>query len=174
MLKRLLTLALILTAGSSALAHNCADHSSSAGAEAQVLDLEKMCEANSDARADRHAKKPLFKRLGKENKIHALTKEIVRLHLKNDAIKHLVDERYADHLAKRVAEFVISGTGGPAIYEGPSLSHSHEHMQLSNADFMAAGADVIQAMKNLGHGQDEIDEVVCILVSLRDQVVLAD
>ncbi len=171
MLKRLITLALILTASSSALAHNCASHS---GADAQVLDLEKMCEANSDARADRHAKKSLYKRLGKEKKIHALTKEIVRLHLVNDDIKHLVDERYADHLAKRVAEFVISGTGGPSVYEGPSLSHSHEHMELSNADFMAAGADVIQAMKNLGHGQEEIDEVVCILVSLRDQVVLAN
>jgi hemoglobin len=143
-------------------------------ADAQVLGLEEMCEANADARSDRHAYKSLFKRLGKEDKIHDLTREIVRLHLVNDAIKHLVDARYADHLAKRVAEFIISGTGGPSVYEGPSLAHSHERMQLTNADFMAAGSDVIQAMKNLGHGQNEIDEMVCILVSLRDQVVLAN
>jgi len=141
-------------------------------ASAQVRDLEKMCEANSSDRTERHARQSLFQRLGGEKKIHKLTAEIIRLHLENDAIKHLVDERYADHLAKRVAEFIISGTGGPAVYEGPSLTHSHERMQLTNADFMAAGADVIQSMMNLGYGQDEIDEVVCILVSLRDQVVL--
>jgi truncated hemoglobin YjbI len=145
---------------------------STSDADGHVRDLEAMCEASSHARADRQADKSLFERLGKDAKIHVLTREIVRLHLANDAIKHLVDERYADHLAKRVAEFIISGTGGEPIYNGPSLSHSHEHLKLTNADFMAAGGDVIQAMKNLGYGQDEIDEVVCILVSLRDQVVL--
>ncbi len=45
-------------------------------------------------------------------------------------------------------------------------------MKLTNADFMTAGADVIQAMKNLEYGQNEIDEVVCALVGLRSQVVL--
>jgi hypothetical protein len=44
-------------------------------------------------------------------------------------------------------------------------------MGLTNDDFMNAGVDIIQAMKNLGHGQEEIDEMVCILISLRDQVV---
>lgn len=46
-------------------------------------------------------------------------------------------------------------------------------MRLTNADFMAAAGDVIQAMKNLGHRQQEIDEVVCTLVALRPMVVLA-
>jgi hemoglobin len=165
MLKRILVLILALSAASSALAE-------SKEADAQVYDLEQMCEANSGDRTKRHADKSLYERLGKDKKIHTLTSEIVRLHLVNPTIKHLVDERYADHLAMRVAEFVISGTGGPAVYEGPSLHHSHEHMNLSNGDFMAAGSDVIQAMTNLGYGQNEIDEMVCILVSLRDQVVV--
>jgi len=165
MLNRFIILVLALSVAGFALAEKT-------DADAQVYDLEKMCAANADDRAYRHSSKSLYHRLGKDKKIHELTSEIVRLHLENPSIKHLVDERYADHLAKRVAEFVISGTGGPAVYEGPSLSHSHEHLKLSNGDFMAAGADVIQAMKNLGYGQNEIDEVVCILVSLRDQVVL--
>ncbi len=165
MMKRLLILILAISVASQVLA-------ATKDADAQVSDLEQMCEANSGDRTKRHADKSLYERLGKDKKIHALTQEIVRLHLLNPSIKHLVDERYADHLAKRVAEFVISGTGGPAVYEGPSLHHSHEHLELSNGDFMAAGSDVIQAMTNLGYGQNEIDEMVCILVSLRDQVVL--
>ncbi len=30
----------------------------------------------------------------------------------------------------------------------------------------------VMAMQSMGYGQDEIDEIVCILVSLKDQVVL--
>ncbi|MBC8366110.1 group 1 truncated hemoglobin [bacterium] len=165
MLKRIFILILALFAAGTALAEKT-------DADAQVYDLEQMCEGNSGDRSKRQASKSLYQRLGKDKKIHTLTSEIVRLHSVNPAIKHLIDERYADHLAMRVAEFIISGTGGPAVYEGPSLTHSHDHMNLSNADFMAAGSDVIKAMTNLGYGQNEIDEMVCILVSLRDQVVL--
>jgi len=78
-------------------------------------------------------------------------------------------------VSKRVADFMISGMGGPAVYKNrPTLPDSHRHMKLTNADFMAAGADVIQAMKNLEYGQNEIDEVVCALVGLRPMVVLGD
>lgn len=142
--------------------------------DAQVSSLEQMCEASADARSERQTTTTLYERLGKDEKIHALTAEIISLHLQNDAIKHFVDPKHADDLAKGVAEFFIAGTGGPQVYGGPSLRASHEHLQLTNADFMSAGADVMQAMKNLGYGQNEIDEVVCILVELRDQVVLAD
>lgn len=140
----------------------------------QVAGLEAMCAANADARSARHAKTPLFERLGGEEGIHALTRELVRLHLENDDIDYMFKDLDAEKVAHRVALFVISGTGGPVKYDGPELKVSHADMGLTNADFMAAGIDVVQAMKNLDYGQDEIDEVVCILVSLRDQVVLPE
>lgn len=141
----------------------------------QVAGLEAMCAANAGARAARHKETPLFERLGGEEGIHALTKEITRLHIENESISYKFDDLDADKVANRVALFVIAGTGGPATaYDGPELKVSHADMGLTNADFMAAGGDVIQAMKNLKYGQDEIDEFVCILVSLRDQVVFED
>ncbi|UCG51773.1 MAG: group 1 truncated hemoglobin [Candidatus Latescibacterota bacterium] len=140
----------------------------------QIAGLEAMCAANSEARSARHKETPLFERLGGEEGIHALTREIVRLHLENEAIDYMFKDLDADKVAHRVALFVISGTGGPAVYDGPELKVSHADMGLTNADFLTAGGDVIQAMKNLGYKQDEIDEVVCILVSLRGQVVLAE
>lgn len=143
-------------------------------ADEQIAGLEAMCAANADARAARHAKTPLFERLGGEEGIHALTREIVRLHLENKSIEYMFKDLDAEKVANRVALFMISGTGGPASYDGPELKVSHAEMGLTNADFMSAGVDVIQAMKNLGLGQEEIDEMVCILVSLRDQVVLED
>ena len=142
-------------------------------ADAQVADLEKMCEANAAARSERHAAKTLYERLGKEAGINQLTTEIVRLHHENEAIAHIFEGVHDETVARRVADFMVSGMGGPAVYENrPTLPDSHRHMKLTNADFMAAGADVIQAMQNLNYGQDEIDEVVCALVGLRHMVVL--
>ena len=142
---------------------------------AQVAELEKMCESNAGDRAARHAEKTLYDRLGKEEGIHKLTDEIVRLHLQNEKIKHMFEGRDNDLVAQRVAEFMISGMGGPAVYQDrPSLTESHRDLHLTNDDFLSAGGDVIQAMQNLEYGQDEIDEVVCALVGLRRMVVLTD
>ncbi len=147
----------------------------SPSANQQVMDLEKMCEDTSVARTERHTKKTLFERLGKEKGIHRLTKELVRVHLQNEQVAPFLEDLDSDMVANRVAQFMISGMGGPTVYKNrPTLPDSHRHMKLTNGDFMAAGGDMIQAMKNLEYGQNEIDEVVCALVGLRDQVVLSD
>lgn len=139
----------------------------------QVAELEASCAASAAERASRHARTPLFQRLGGEQGIHAITREIVRLHLQNPPIRHHFEKLDPDAVARRVADFMISGTGGPQVYRGPDLPTSHRSMKLTNRDFVLAGGDVVQAMKNLKGGQEEIDEVVCTLVSLRAQVVLA-
>jgi hemoglobin len=141
--------------------------------EQQVAGLEASCAASAAERARRHAETPLFERLGGERGINALTREIVRLHLQNPPIRHYFEKVDPDVVAKRVAAFFISGSGGPHVYDGPDLATSHRAMKLTNADFVAAGGDVVQAMKNLKHGPEEIDEVVCTLVSLRPRVVTA-
>jgi len=138
----------------------------------QVADLEASCAASAAERATRHARTPLYQRLRGEQGIYAITREVVRLHRQNPPIRHYFERLDPDVVAKRVAEFIISGTGGPQVYQGPDLTTSHRSMKLSNRDFVLAGGDVVQAMKNLKCGQEEIDEVVCTLVSLRPQVVL--
>jgi len=143
-------------------------------ADEQLAALETMCAESGDARAARHAETSLYERLGGEESIHELTREIVRLHSINPQIQRTVEGVSHKRLAHRVAQFVISGTGGPKVYDGPTLNDSHEHLKLSNADFLAAGSDVILAMKNLEYGQNEIDEMVCILVSLRHHVVIEE
>jgi hemoglobin len=139
----------------------------------QVREFEASCAASATERASRHARIPLFQRLGGEQGIHAITRETVRLHLKNPAIQHYFEKLDPDVVAKHVAEFMISGTGGPHVYQGSDLTTSHRSMKLTNSDFVLAGGDVVQGMKNLKYGPEEIDEVVCTLVSLRAQVVLA-
>ena len=50
--------------------------------------------------------------------------------------------------------------------EGSASTH------LTDADFLSAGGDILKAMQTMGYGENEITEFVCILVSLKDQVVL--
>lgn len=138
----------------------------------QLLALEERCAENASAMAARHAETPLFERLGGEEGIHEITREIVRLHDQNEALTRIMDGVDRELLARRVAQFIISGTGGPQVYEGRDLVSAHAHLDLTNAHFLAAGGDVIQAMKNEGCTEGEIEEIVCTLVSLRPKVVM--
>jgi hemoglobin len=137
-----------------------------------VAVFEARCAETAEARAARQEEAPLYERLGGSEGILAATQEVIRLHMQNDAIQYLFADLDTAHVARQVANFLIAGTGGPDVYEGVGLTASHKEMHLTNAEFMAAGADVVQAMKNLGAGESEIEETMCMFMALRDQVVL--
>jgi hemoglobin len=152
--------------------HDHAAHGGDDAVAADLAELESMCAGTADARAARQAETPLYQRLGGYEKIHAMTTEVVRLHQENEAISHLLEGVDTELLASRVADFVSAGTGGSEEYTGRDMVSAHAHLALTDADFLAAGGDIVTAMSSQGHGQEEIEEIVCILVSLKDQVVL--
>ena len=133
--------------------------------------LQAMCEESADARTARHEADSLYNRLGGYDRILELTRTIVAYHHENEEIKHLMYNVDDEKLAKHVADFMAAGVGGTAKYTGRTLPAAHAHLNLTDADFLSAGGDIIKAMKSMDYGQEEIDEVVCILVSLKDQVV---
>lgn len=137
----------------------------------QMTGLQTMCNESATARAERQEAKSLYERLGGYDRILALTTDIVRRHRLNEPIKRTMEGVDDAKLAKHVADFMAAGTGGSEKYTGRSLPDSHARLKLTDADFLAAGGDIMSAMKDMGYGQNEIDEVVCILVSLKDLVV---
>jgi hemoglobin len=148
-----------------------AEAGENATAAEQMAGLKAMCSDTETARAERQADQPLYERLGGYERINDWTREVVRLHHQNDAIKHMFVDTNDEALAKQVADFVAAGTGGPQTYSGLDLPSSHAGLHLTDADFLSAGGDIVTAMQTTGYGQDEIDEMLCILVSLKDQVV---
>ena len=138
----------------------------------QIAGLQQMCADTADARAQRHAETPLFDRLGGSQKIELFIQEVVRLHFENPALDRIMVGIDGDRLAKNVADFVCTGTGGPKVYTGRDMTSAHAHLHLTDADFLAAGGDIVQAMQTMEYGQEEIEEFVCILVSMKDLVVL--
>ncbi len=138
----------------------------------QILALEAMCAADAEAAAERSAEKSLYERLGGEEGIHAFIAETVRLHNENETIKHLMKGVDSEHLVKMVTQFIVDVTGGTAEYTGSSMVDAHAHMELTNEHFLAAGGDIMQAMKTNGAEETEIHEFICIFVSLRAEVVI--
>lgn len=141
-------------------------------ANEQIVSLEGMCAQNAEAMAAADSAKSLYERLGGREGIHKIVAEVVRLHGQNKDFDRFMDEVDTKHLIEGVTQFMVSATGGPGDYEGPSLAESHAHLKLTNADFLSAGHDVMQGMKNMGCKEAEINELICMFVSLRDQVVI--
>jgi len=137
----------------------------------QMAGLVKMCADSETARVARQAEKPLYFRLGETDKIYEMSEEFVRLHNINPDFQRFMGDVDSEKLTKNVADFVSTGTGGPKVYTGRDMPSAHVHLELSQADFLSAGGDISKGMQNMGYGEDEIQEFVCILVSMKDMVI---
>ena len=137
----------------------------------QVAGLVEMCAASESARVARHEANPLYSRLGGYDGVHALTTEVVRLHSINPDFARFWGDIDEEALIKNLDDFIATGTGGPKGYEGRDMPTAHAHLELSDADFLSAGGDVMAGMQNLGYGEEEIQEFVCILVSMKVLVI---
>lgn len=113
----------------------------------------------------------LYERLGGDEGLSAIVKDTIALHHKNPAIAHYFEGIDDDNLAMHVVAFFAAGTGGPANYEGRDMVSTHATMNISDADFDSAVADVLKAVDGNGVGADAKAEVAAILESLRPAVM---
>ena len=140
----------------------------------QVKAFVKNCAAGAESRTKREEAASLFTRLGGPERIHALTKEMIRIHRQNKVVADIVARYNGDDLADKLARYLISHTGGGTPYVGASLAQSHAKLHITDEQFMAGGMDFSQAMKNLGYGEDAINDTSCFLVGLHDQIVITN
>ena len=139
--------------------------------EQQLSQLEGMCQESADARAQRQAEVPLYQRLGGHERLQELAGRLVDNHLKNETISSYFKGVDRDALVEHVVNFLGAGTGGSETYTGRDMPTVHAGMNITEEEFLSTGGDVVAAMHSMEYGQEEIDEVVCILVSLKDQVM---
>jgi hypothetical protein len=72
---------------------------------------------------------------------------------------------------RNVSDFLVVGTGGAGKYNGKDMASAHKNYNITNADFLSAGGDVQAVMKELNYGANEVQEVICALVSFVPVVV---
>ena len=140
----------------------------------QVAGLEAMCAEAQVAMAARQAENALFNRVGGREGIQKAVEETVRLHQINEPIQHLMEGVDPDHLTKQVTDFLVLATGGQAEYDGRNMVDAHAHMNMTNAQFLAAGSDLGKGMDFAGWGENEKQELLCAFVGLRPQVVTSE
>lgn len=158
-------------AAATALAGETADADTNPTAGEQLAQLKATCNDAAGEIEQRQTESSLYERLGGREEIHNLTDEIVRLHLENDKIKHIFEGVNTDRLSNQVTEFMVAGYGGEGEYTGRDMIQAHAHLGITDEHFLAAGGDIEQALKNLGHGEEVMQEVICSLMPFHEQVV---
>lgn len=125
-----------------------------------------------DASAEEEVAAPsLYERLGGNTGITKIVKDTIALHHENEKIAHYFADVDDDVLAKHVIAFFAAGTGGPVDYQGRDMTAAHASIPMSDADYDAAVADVMNAVKANGVDAKSASEVASILESLRPAVM---
>ncbi len=70
-----------------------------------------------------------------------------------------------------VTEMVGWATGGPQVYTGKSMLDSHQHLQITPAEWEAFIDDVLQSCERFEMPQRERDEVLAIVQSTRGDII---
>ena len=136
-----------------------------------IAAMDAGCAEAAEVIAIRQAESALYARLGGREAIHGVVTETVRLHRENETIAHLMEGVDGADLIEKVTDFLAQSSGGDEVYEGRNMVETHAGMGLTNEHFMAAGGDMQTALQTAGVGENEVQEVMCMIASLRSEVV---
>jgi hemoglobin len=113
----------------------------------------------------------LYSRLGGRAGIQAIVEDIWINHTSNPVINRRYINSDPVKVKRLVTEMCCAGFGGPEQYTGKDMISAHKGMNINEAEFVAVCDDVLQALEKHGAGKRERDEVLCILYSLKPEVV---
>lgn len=113
----------------------------------------------------------LFERLGGESGITQLASDLVDNHMSNQTISTRFANTDVNKLKHLATTFMITGTGGPNVYEGKDMVSAHKGLNISPGEFMAVLDDALNAMEKNNVGIPEQQEILYILYSMREEVV---
>src|SRR5688572_24040394 len=114
----------------------------------------------------------LYVRLGGEPGVRKIVNDILDKNLNNPFIGHHFEKVDMNKLKQLVFEFFSMGIGGPHQYTGRDMRTAHSNLNISDDDFEKANHDTLLALEMNGVGETERDEVIAILDSMRNDVVI--
>jgi hemoglobin len=117
------------------------------------------------------AEATLYDRLGGQDGIAAIVEDIWTNHTSNPAIQQRYAASDPENVKRLVREFFGAGIGGPEVYTGQDMLSAHKGMNISDKEFVAVVDDVLSALDKNNVGQTERNEVLCILYSMKGDIV---
>ena len=115
--------------------------------------------------------KTLYERLGGATGIAAITEDIWSNHISNPLVKNRYVKSDPENVKRLVREMFGAGTGGPETYTGQDMLTAHTGMNINDQEFNAVIDDVLKALKSNNIGEQENNEVLAILWSMKGDIV---
>ena len=115
---------------------------------------------------------PLYERIGGEPKARAIVEDIWNNHAANPIVKDRFANSDPVYVKEKVFEIFAAATGATDVkYTGKDMKAAHAGMNISEMEFNAVVDDVLKACESNGLTQDEQNEILAILWSVRKQIV---
>lgn len=127
--------------------------------------------ANTEAMEQGITETSLYERLGRHAGIEAIVEDIWINHTTNPLVKNRYVNSDPVEVKRLVTEMCCAGFGGPESYTGKDMISTHRGMNINDSEFVAVCDDVLAALDKHNVGKRERDEVLCILYSLKPEVV---
>lgn len=116
----------------------------------------------------------LYQRLGGRAAIETIMNEVIANHLRNPIVAPrfaALDAERMEKLKGHAIDFFCMGCGGPEQYSGRDMRSAHTGMNISEQEFIAVLDDILAALDKNGVGQQEKQEILATLYSLKGEVV---
>ena len=115
--------------------------------------------------------KSLYDRLGGGDAINALTESWVARVAGDDRANGKFARTDIDRLKKEVVDQLCEATGGPCTYTGRSMLETHAGMKVTAGEFDVVMQHLGAALDELNVPKTEQDELVDLLMPMRDDIV---
>jgi hemoglobin len=123
--------------------------------------------------------KSLWDRLGGEPAVSKVVDDFTEIAGPDPKVNFTRDGKYKPTdeqmvaLKKSLVAFISSATGGPLKYTGKSMKEVHKGMGITNEEFDAIGADLVQALAKNGVAKENIAALMAIVETTRKDIVEA-
>ena len=113
----------------------------------------------------------VYERIGGEAAVNAAVDIFYRKVLSDDRISHFFDTIDMEQQHIKQKAFLTMAFGGPNNYSVVDMREAHKGMNLTEEHFTAVAEALVGTLNDLDVPQAEIDEIVGIAVSVKDDVL---
>jgi len=114
----------------------------------------------------------LYERIGGEKNVRAIVDDVWNNHSVNPIVKDRFAASDPVYVKQRVFEIFAAATGATDVeYGGKDMKVAHAGMNISEMEFNAVVDDVLAACATNGVEQQELNEILAILWSVRKDIV---
>lgn len=113
----------------------------------------------------------LFEKLGGRQAVEAVAKEFYKRILSDPQVAGFFRDTNMDFQIQQQIKFLSMALGGPNEYEGRNMKDAHHDLGITDHHFDVVASHLVDALKWAGVGQEDIDAVVDLVVSLKGGIV---